>query len=274
MKRVLVAILTLVLMVVLVAGGTVAAADAPSEGDTPAQSSLNTDYFTIDDPGGGPQPPMTYTDSQTHVTPAGILRICLQDVGVNPDPTPPSWADDIANIYVDGVYVGTYDSLNNPQPAPGPGPIQCFETWVGAGTHVILVEAVYSWVAGSMFAKEIEMSRICVDVDIKPGSWPNSINTKSKGVIPVAILGSAYFDVTTIDVTTLWFMCASPAHDLTDPDVYMDHLQDVNLDGYVDLVAHYRTQDVCPWPCPVWLTWGYTVDGICFAGMDLVRIVK
>ena len=84
-----------------------------------------------------------------------------------------------------------------------------------------------------------------IDIDIKPGSDRNSINPNSKGVIPVAILGSASFDVTTVDVTTLTFGPdgATPAHDLTDPSVYADHLQDVNGDGFMDLVSHYRTQD-------------------------------
>ena len=39
--------------------------------------------------------------------------------------------------------------------------------------------------------------------DIKPGSCPNPINLNNKGLIPVAILGSEIFDVTTID-TTSW----------------------------------------------------------------------
>lgn len=78
------------------------------------------------------------------------------------------------------------------------------------------------------------------EIDIKPGSFPNSINVKSKkGVIPVAILGSDTFDVTTVDVTTLVFAEASPAHDLSDASVYADHLQDVNDDGFTDLVSHY-----------------------------------
>jgi len=81
-------------------------------------------------------------------------------------------------------------------------------------------------------------------LDIKPGSYPNSINTKSNGVIPVALLGTDTFDVTTVDVTTLRFgpSDALPAHDLTDPEVYAEHLQDVNYDGYTDLVSHYRTK--------------------------------
>jgi hypothetical protein len=79
--------------------------------------------------------------------------------------------------------------------------------------------------------------RIDVDIDIKPGSEPNSINPKSMGVIPVAILGSDTFDVTTVDVTTLAFGpgSASPVHD--------GHLEDVNSDGFLDLVSHYKQKD-------------------------------
>jgi len=93
-------------------------------------------------------------------------------------------------------------------------------------------------------ALEIQTT-IQVDIDIKPGSFPNSINTKSMGVVPVAILGSANFDVTTIDVTTLTFgpNSASPSHDLTDLDTYFDHLQDVNDDGFLDLVSHYKQKE-------------------------------
>ena len=85
---------------------------------------------------------------------------------------------------------------------------------------------------------------IQVDIDIKPGSDPNSINTKSKGVVPVAILGSDTFDVTTVDVTTLMFGNASPKHDLTDSDTYDEHIQDVNGDGFDDLVSHYKQKDI------------------------------
>jgi len=82
-----------------------------------------------------------------------------------------------------------------------------------------------------------------VDIDIKPGSDPNSINTRSMGVVPVAILGSDTFDVTDVDVTTLMFGNASPAHDLTDPDTYNEHIQDVNDDGFDDLVSHYKQKE-------------------------------
>ena len=44
-----------------------------------------------------------------------------------------------------------------------------------------------------------------IEVDIKPGSSPNSINPFSRGVIPVALLGSVTFDVADVDESTLAF---------------------------------------------------------------------
>ena len=42
-------------------------------------------------------------------------------------------------------------------------------------------------------------------IDIRPGSDDNPINVTSRGLIPVAILGSATLDVFDLDVTTLSF---------------------------------------------------------------------
>ena len=86
---------------------------------------------------------------------------------------------------------------------------------------------------------------IQVQIDIKPGSDPNSINPKSNGAVPVAILGSDTFDVTDVDVTTLAFgpNGTPPKHDLTDPLVYASHLEDVNGDALIDLVSHYSQKD-------------------------------
>ncbi len=117
-----------------------------------------------------------------------------------------------------------------------------------------------------------DLCSIQVDIDIKPGSDPNSINTKSMGVVPVAILGSADFDVTTIDVTTLMFGTASPVHDLTDSDTYDEHIQDVNDDGFDDLVSHYKQKEVglCVDDTEATIS-GTLLDGTPFEGTDSVR---
>ena len=75
-------------------------------------------------------------------------------------------------------------------------------------------------------------------IDIKPGSWPNSINVRNKGVIPVAVLSSDIFDAATVDPTTAAFGPAgAPAvHDAI-------HVEDVDFDGYPDLVMHFATQE-------------------------------
>jgi hypothetical protein len=76
-----------------------------------------------------------------------------------------------------------------------------------------------------------------VAIDIKPGSDPNTVNPKSKGVIPVAVLGSVNFDATQVDFSTVGFGPgeASPVHD--------GHVENVNGDGFADIVFHFKVRD-------------------------------
>lgn len=115
-----------------------------------------------------------------------------------------------------------------------------------------------------------------IEIDIRPGASSNPINLKSMGVVPVAILGSDVFDVTDVDVTSLAFGPdgASPRHDLTDPGVFSGHLQDVNGDGFTDLVSHYRQKETGlvagdTTACIV----GATLGGTPFEGCDSVRVL-
>jgi hypothetical protein len=122
----------------------------------------------------------------------------------------------------------------------------------------------------------IHVVPVPVEIDIKPMSFPNSINPKSNGVVPVAILGSADFDVTTVDPMTLAFGPdgATPAHDLSDPAVYVDHLHDANGDGFIDLVSHYHQKETGlePGDTEACLT-GQFFDCRHFEGCDSVRIL-
>ncbi|MGD2086187.1 MAG: VCBS repeat-containing protein [Candidatus Aminicenantes bacterium] len=86
---------------------------------------------------------------------------------------------------------------------------------------------------------------ITVEIDIKPGSWPNAINPRRKGVIPVAILttGTAVgesvdFDATSVDPLSVKFGPgeAEEAHT-------KGHIKDVDNDGDLDMVLHFKTQE-------------------------------
>lgn len=178
------------------------------------------------------------------VLPPGSVATVEKAVQITEDITTDVWgvvtADSGLNVTLDPTIVDDFD---------GPGTVAFnetieVETWGGVPLY-----ATVTFYKGEQGVNEtvIGTQKISVtedDLDIKPGSYPNSINTKSKGVIPVALLGTDTFDVTTVDVTTLRFgpSDALPAHNLTDAEVYAEHLQDVNYDGYIDLVSHYRTK--------------------------------
>lgn len=80
-------------------------------------------------------------------------------------------------------------------------------------------------------------SPLQVTIDIKPGSVPNSINTTSEGVIPVAILSTATFDATTVDPATVHFGSSG-----TEATPQQFSREDVNGDGVIDLILHFRNQ--------------------------------
>jgi len=173
----------------------------------------------------------------------------------------------------------------DPDTALADGRFSCAVIYFDPGSHEITIRDIHippMTAGGDPFpdgtvAFKAELYSLEVDIDIKPGSDPNSINRKSKGVIPVAILGSDTFDVTDVDVTTLEFGPdgAEPAHHLTDPDVYADHLQDVNGDGFMDLVCHFKTQEVglVAGSTDAELV-GMNYDGVIIYGTDSVNIVK
>ena len=74
-----------------------------------------------------------------------------------------------------------------------------------------------------------------VDIDIKPGSYLNSINPKSKGVVSVAVLTTDGFDASDVAPSTVWFAGAQPVRWT---------MEDVDSDGDMDLLLHFKTQDL------------------------------
>ena len=99
-----------------------------------------------------------------------------------------------------------------------------------------------------------EVLRTCtaieVAIDIKPGSCPNPLNVKSKGVLPVAILGSEDVNVTEIDVATILLEGVSPIRSAIEdvaaplPDGEGCECTTEDPDGFLDLTLKFKTQEI------------------------------
>src|SRR5439155_24889907 len=108
-----------------------------------------------------------------------------------------------------------------------------------------------------------------IAIDIKPGTFPNSINPRSKGVIPVAILTTDTFDATAVDQTTVRF-----GPNGTEAAPVQSALEDVDGDGDTDMILHFKTQDtgiVCG-DTSASLT-GETFGGQAIEGSDSIKTV-
>jgi hypothetical protein len=113
---------------------------------------------------------------------------------------------------------------------------------------------------------------ITVAIDIKPGSYPNTINLGSGGTVRVAILSATDFDARTIDPTTVTL--ASAPVKLKGQGTPMSSFEDINKDGLLDLVIHVSSQalQLTETDTEAVLE-GKTSDGRLIRGRDTVRVV-
>lgn len=88
------------------------------------------------------------------------------------------------------------------------------------------------------FITYVEPSMPRVAIDIKPGSDDNPVNPESRGVIPVAILTTDLFDATAVDPATVRFGRTG-----SEAAVAQSALEDVDGDGRLDLILHFRTEE-------------------------------
>jgi hypothetical protein len=112
-----------------------------------------------------------------------------------------------------------------------------------------------------------EPAQIDASIDVLPGSDENPLNPGSKGVVPVALLGSETLDVMNVDPTSLALgVGAAPAKAMS--------YADVNGDGRMDLMAHYEipATGTAYGDTSICLT-GTTMGGGAFAGCDSIRTV-
>ena len=154
---------------------------------------------------------------------------------------------DVVTLGVLGLPTGASFPISTPA-----NPVTSTFSWTPtldqAGGHVIVFTAVdnigLSSPPHSIAINVIQ--RIEVDIDIKPGGNPNSINPKSKGKIPVAILSTPDFDASTqVENDSLTFGRTGDEESLhrRGNDEPNCDVEDVNDDGLRDLVCHFNTQD-------------------------------
>lgn len=167
--------------------------------------------------------------------------------------------------------------------APPPAPGQALGGWTGAAgnpypggeNHYSFSDGIswFQFEGGDLHFRTYMADFSEVSLDIKPGSFPNSINPSSRGRIPVAILttdagdNEDTFDATTVDPLTVRFGPdgAEAAH---------HSLEDVDGDGDSDLVLHFSIQDTGIQCGDVSATLtGETFDGQAIQGTDAIRTV-
>lgn len=114
-----------------------------------------------------------------------------------------------------------------------------------------------------------EYEVLAVDIDVKPDTDDNTIGSKAKGVLPVAVLTTDNFDASTVHEEMVRFGPggAAIAHKRA-------HVVDVDSDGDLDLLLHFRVQEtgLVPGDTEACLS-GYTFAGTPLQGCDAIRLV-
>lgn len=77
-------------------------------------------------------------------------------------------------------------------------------------------------------------------IDLLPGNPENTINLVSQRVIPVAILGSASFDINDLNPRTLKLRAVSQ-NLVGKSDKSLCRQQDINEDSFMDLLCDFKT---------------------------------
>ncbi len=196
-----------------------------------------------------------------------------------------TYDSDRLRVYFDGQLVNTADVSNNLTDTANNNPLT-FGTHAGDDLQnhgdmdevAVFNRALTQQEIKKMYNNGLANLGYCgvaVSIDVKPGSFPNTVNPRNNGVIPVGILTTTAvnntnaFDAATVDPNTLLFgrtgIEASAVHSA---------IEDVNKDGYPDMISQFRTQntDIQCRTKSVILT-GKTFDGTPIKGIDALSTV-
>ena len=124
-------------------------------------------------------------------------------------------------------------------------------------------------VMGKTIGPVVVAWNLSVDISIEPMSIePVAFNPKAKGLLAVAVLGSANFKVSDIDVNSIGF---GPK----EIKAIKNSLEDVNKDGHEDLMLHFQSDEAgirCGPDLAVFLK-GTLKDGRAFQGGQAITPV-
>ncbi len=112
-------------------------------------------------------------------------------------------------------------------------------------------------------------------MNINPGNSGNRLALDSQETVVVAILGSAEFDVTQLDVASLAFGPDGAGPIAGTPEDPFPKIEDVNGDGFDDLVVLFELAEtgIALGDTEVCVT-GETVEGVSLAECDTVEVVE
>ncbi len=159
------------------------------------------------------------------------------------------------SLFVPGTNVLRFDLVNTGTGAYGP-----------AAARVDTADCLYL-----EFEARIDFIRLpVVTIDVRP-----TINcVKDTGVIPVVIFTTDEFDAANVDHTTVRFGPNGASETHVNPQGVVRHVEDVDDDGDLDLVFHFRRGEAgirCGDTSA--RLWGTTIDGYDFEAYDTIRTV-
>jgi subtilisin family serine protease len=117
-------------------------------------------------------------------------------------------------------------------------------TVCAAGDYTIQVDVTDKDGDTGSGSRTVTVEHVAIDILIKPNGSPNPINLRSRGRLPVAVLSTAGFDATTLDVATIALGDETGTDTPVDQrrnGTYFASAEDVNDDGLMDLVLHFST---------------------------------
>lgn len=117
----------------------------------------------------------------------------------------------------------------------------------GFGENLLTSVSPNAYVAKMGLAREPAIELLAVRLEIRPGSCTNPVQTKSAGVLPLAVLGMEDFDLSTIDLATVGLWRADGVGGSVAPlRTGFEDVEECGLaaDGIPDLIIKFDTAEL------------------------------